>query len=184
VRIVFVSGNREKLPDAVIPLGVLAVMASVPDRHARELVDLCFEPYPLAALCARVEHFRPDVVALGMRNLQNADYTGYTHQLDYYASLIEALRGVTDAPIVLGGAGFSVMPGPLMERLRPDFGIAGEGELAFPALVDALEQSAGGHVEVGEIPGLYRRVDQALVYTPIRGFADMRQLAPPARSLV
>ena len=48
MRIAFVSGNQEKLPDAVVPLGLLYVMASTPEHHERTLIDLCFE----RALCA------------------------------------------------------------------------------------------------------------------------------------
>ncbi len=43
MRVAFVSGNREKLPDAVIPYGLLCVAASVPERHTKVIVDLCFE---------------------------------------------------------------------------------------------------------------------------------------------
>ncbi len=50
MRIAFVSGNREKLPDSIIPLGMLYVMASTPDRHEMVLVDLCFERRPVEAL--------------------------------------------------------------------------------------------------------------------------------------
>jgi hypothetical protein len=81
MRIAFISGNREKLPDAVIPLGILYVMASTPDRHAKSLIDLCFERRPVDALRARIREFRPDVVALGMRNIQNNDYSGISDSL-------------------------------------------------------------------------------------------------------
>ncbi len=50
MRIAFVSGNREKLPDAIIPLGMLYVMASTPDGHENVLVDLSFERRPVEAL--------------------------------------------------------------------------------------------------------------------------------------
>ena len=40
MRVAFVSGNRERLPDAVVPLGILCVAASLPDRHEKAVVDL------------------------------------------------------------------------------------------------------------------------------------------------
>jgi len=33
MRVAFLSANREKLPDAVIPLGILSVMAATPARR-------------------------------------------------------------------------------------------------------------------------------------------------------
>ena len=184
MRIAFVSGNREKLPDAVIPLGLLYVMASTPDEHEKELVDLCFEPHPEEALRARLAALRPDLVALGMRNIQSSDYSGIRDNLDYYAGLIAAAREASGAPIALGGSGFSVMPRELMRRLRPDFGIAGEAERAFPELVAALA-SPEREARLARIGGLHRFVGGELVSNaPEKGFLDMDALPVPDRSLV
>ena len=68
MRIAFVSGNREKLPDACVPLGLLYVMASTPRRHERTLFDLCFEQEPEEAMKRWLERTPHDLVALGMRN--------------------------------------------------------------------------------------------------------------------
>ncbi len=42
MRVAFVSGNRELLPDAAIPIGILSVIANLPKRHETTLIDLCF----------------------------------------------------------------------------------------------------------------------------------------------
>jgi radical SAM superfamily enzyme YgiQ (UPF0313 family) len=182
MRIAFISGNREKLPDAVIPLGILYVMASTPDRHAKSLIDLCFERKPLDALRARIEAFRPDVVALGMRNIQNNDYSGISDSLAYHGDLMSVLRETTSAPIVIGGSGFSVMPEKLMAHLRPDFGISGEGERRFPELLDAIE---GRPERLPGIENLHRFENGELISNPPSGrFLDMNGLAEPDRSLV
>lgn len=181
MRVGFVSGNRERLPDPAIPLGLLYVMASTPERHEKILVDLCFEEQPCEALVRQLRSFEPDVVALGMRNIQRADYTGIKDSLDYYAGLIETIRSVARAPIVLGGAGFSVMPRALMTHLLPDYGISGDGELAFPQLLDALE-SGRGFEAVGN---LHRLSDGVVISNPpAPAFPDMNALPDPDRSLV
>jgi radical SAM superfamily enzyme YgiQ (UPF0313 family) len=181
MKVAFVSGNREKLPDAVIPLGILWVAASLPDWHEKIVVDLCFAEEPFDVLRNRLDDFQPDVVALGMRNIQRADYSGTTDTIAYYAKLLETIRAATRAPVVLGGSGFSVLPAELMHRLRPDYGIAGEAEGAFPALIEALEQGEG----LEGIGNLHRFVDGALVSNPpARDFLDMDQLPFPDRSLV
>ncbi len=133
VRIAFVSGNKEKLPDAVIPLGLLYIVASTPAQHERILIDLCFEARPEEALASKLREFQPDLVALGMRNIQNNDYSGLHDNIAYYARLLAVVRSVTPALVVLGGSGFSVMPRALMARLKPDYGVSGEGESAFEA---------------------------------------------------
>ena len=181
MKVAFVSGNRERLPDAVIPLGLLYVMASTPERHEKTLVDLCFEEQPLEALTQRLRTFQPDVVALGMRNIQRADYTGGKDSLDHYAGLVEAIREVTRAPIVMGGGGFSIMPRALLARLRPDYGISGDGELAFQQLLDALELGRGFET----VSNLHWFSGDAVISNPPPpGFPDMNALPEPDRSLV
>ncbi|MBX3273116.1 MAG: radical SAM protein, partial [Sandaracinaceae bacterium] len=182
MKIAFVSLNRERLPDPVVPLGLLYVMASTPPGHERELWDLCFERDPHASLRARARAFAPDLVAVGMRNVQSADYSGVADNLREYAALLAILREHTGAPIVLGGGGFSVMPRELMLALSPDYGIAGEGERAFPALVTALETGAGGLERIG---GLYSFEGEALREVPrAPDFQHLDALAPPARDAI
>jgi radical SAM superfamily enzyme YgiQ (UPF0313 family) len=181
MRIAFVSGNREKLPDAVVPLGLLYLAAATPEEHERTLIDLCFEPAPEQALRERLQGFRPELIALGLRNIQNNDYSGLRDNIAYYRGLVAAAREASEAPIVVGGSGFSVMPEALMHELRPDFGIAGEGEQAFPKLVEAL---AGGPAQLGAIGSLHRFEDGGLVSNPPAGFLDLRTLPYPDRALV
>ncbi|MCP4004225.1 MAG: radical SAM protein [bacterium] len=181
MRVAFVSGNREKLPDAVIPLGILSVLASTPDRHEKRLIDLCFERYPTKALQSELESFRPDVIGLGMRNIQNADYTGNDDHLAYYTELITAARQVSSAPIVLGGSGFSVAPKELMERLQPDYGIAGEAEASFPQLLDRLEGRTPLDQQIG---GLFARQNGRITTTPADEFLNLATLAMVDRSLL
>lgn len=184
MKILFVSGNREKLPDAVIPLGLLYIMANTPDRHERILTDLCFEADPIAALADAIREHTPDLIAISMRNIQNNDYTGLPDNLAYYERLVSLCKRESRAPVVLGGAGFSVMPRELMERLGADFGIAGEGERAFPQLIEALESGAG----IDNVGGLYHRLsasDEDIRRVPAPpDFIDMAKLTAPDRNSV
>jgi radical SAM superfamily enzyme YgiQ (UPF0313 family) len=181
MRVAFVSGNRELLPDAAIPIGILSVIANLPKRHEAILVDLCFEDAPAEALAESLGGFEPDVVALGMRNIQNADYSGTSNTLAYYDELIGVIRSTTEAPITIGGSGFSVMPAELMKRLLPDFGISGEAEEAFPALLDRLEAGLG----FDGIGNLHRLEDVDVISNrPAPGFLDMSTLSPADRSRV
>jgi radical SAM superfamily enzyme YgiQ (UPF0313 family) len=159
MRIAFISANREKMPDAVIPIGVLQVMAAVPERHEKLFWDLCFEDDPLAAVARNLRDHAPDLVAIGLRNIQNMDYTNITVNLDYHRRLVDTVRTHTSAPIVLGGGGFSVIPRELMESLGADYGIAGEGERAFARLLDELERPTPS---LDDIERLHYRVDGTL----------------------
>ena len=182
MRIAFVSGNREKMPNAVTPLGLLYVIASTPDHHDKEFIDLCFESDPGAVLGRRLAAFKPDLIAISMRNIQNNDYADVSDNIEYYEDLIRQARSSSTAPIVLGGAGFSVMPVELMRRLKPDFGIAGEGERAFQQFIGAIEDNAEC---LGSISALHHWEGDTLVVNPRRdGFLDLSCLPSPDRTLL
>lgn len=180
MKIAFVSANREKLPDAVVPLGLLYVVASTPERHPRSLVDLCFEREPVRALRRQLAAQGPDLVAIGLRNIQNNHYAGVADNLAYYEELVAAARSVSSAPIVLGGAGFSVMPDEIMRRLQPDFGLSGEAEATFPALVETLEKGSGFE-EIGNLHWFERGTLRRNAPGP---FLALDALPVPDRALV
>lgn len=182
MRVLFISGNRERLPDAVVPLGLLYVMANTPEHHHKTFLDLCFEDQPQLAVKTHIQYHRPDVVAISMRNIQSNDYSGVADNLDYYQSLIGAVRSVSQVPIVLGGSGFSVMPRELMVRLMPDFGIPGEGEHVFAALLEVLQNEGRGLDQIG---ALCHWVDGKLVVNPrVDTFLDLDGVKMPERGLV
>ena len=142
MRIAFVSPNREHLPDPVLPLGVLYMMNVAGEQHEKTLIDLCFEEHPLEILAARLDDFAPELVAVSMRNIQNADYTDTGSTLGYYDDVMRTIRQHADAPVVMGGGGFSVIPHELMERFGVDYGVTGEGEQAFADLIARLAAGA------------------------------------------
>ena len=181
MRVAFISGNREQLPDPVIPLGIINVATNLPKHHPRVLVDLCFEDEPMAILPGRLQDFAPDLVAVGMRNIQSADYSGKSASIDYYRELIRTIRQVTRAPIVLGGSGFSVMPSELMMALRPDYGLSGEADQSFRALVEALERGSG----LEKIANLhFFEGDQLISSVAPVHYYDLRSAPQADRSLV
>jgi radical SAM superfamily enzyme YgiQ (UPF0313 family) len=154
MRVLLISANREHLPDPIFPLGLGYIAAATQQAgHEVAVADLCFGKYPLRDLRQQIGAFRPDVVGLSIRNVDNAAYPLTVDYLDRHREVVAAIRGSTDAPVVLGGSGFSILPEAYMEALQGDWGIRGEGEQTFVALLDALDN---GRDTVG-IPGLLPR---------------------------
>ncbi len=139
LRVLLISANTEKLPDPVFPIGA-AYMAAVAVQHGHSVdtLDLCFLDTVRPTLDDKVRAVDPQVVGISLRNLDSSSYPLNTSYIDDYRRLVGALRELTDAPIVLGGAGFTVMPATIMEYLGADVGIVGEGEMAFPWVLQHL----------------------------------------------
>lgn len=171
MRVLLVSGNRERQPQSVLPLGLACVAGALRPAHEVVLCDLCWEEEPDAALLDAVESFHPDVVGLAIRNLNSNAYTGRAGIIDGHEATVRLLRAATSAPLVLGGAGFSLQPRALAERLRPEFGVIGEGEIALPWLLDRLA--------AGERPSPFVRAGA----DGAPAAARLDDLPPPARDL-
>src|SRR5664279_202402 len=116
LRVLLISANTEKLPDPVFPIGA-AYMAAAAERHGHSVgtLDLCFVDNVDAALDAQIQAVDPQVIGISLRNLDSSSYPLNTSYIDDYGALVAALRARSAAPIVLGGAGFTVMPATIME---------------------------------------------------------------------
>lgn len=95
---------------------------------------------------------RPMLVGVTLRNVGSIQPQEQRVFLPDHLAVINAIRRLTTAPIVLGGAGFSTMPYAAMEYFGVPFGVKGPGELVLCELADAI--SAGRPVD--QIEGLLR----------------------------
>jgi radical SAM superfamily enzyme YgiQ (UPF0313 family) len=149
--VLLISANTEKLPDPVFPIGAGYVAASAEKHgHTVETLDLCFASAPADAIAERLRDVRPDVIGISLRNLDSTSYPDNTSYIDDYGAVVAAVRERSSAPIVLGGAGFTVAPRAIMEALGAEIGVVGEGEVAFPWVLERLSR---GEPVAGE-PGV------------------------------
>jgi len=175
VRILLISANREHIPDPIFPLGLAYVAAAVQRAgHEVAIADLCFGFKPLSDLGKQVGRFQPDIIGLSLRNVDNAAYPRSVDYLEQHREVVDTLRALTDAPVVLGGSGFSIMPGEYMAVLDADWGITGEGEHTLVALLDALAHQWDPRV----IPGV---IDRSTSNQPSGRPSNGIHLNPPQR---
>jgi len=135
----------------VQPLGLACIAAAAQGAgHETALVEVT--PETIGSLLAdRVRAFGPDVVGVSVRNIDDQNMEHPRFLLAAAREIIRECRRWTRAPIVAGGAGFSIFPESALAYLEADMGIQGEGEAVFPALLERLERRAD---PVG-LPGLY-----------------------------
>lgn len=171
MKVLLISPNREHLPDPAFPLG-LAYIASALMRHghAVRVLDLCFADDPELAIAADIAGFRPEVIGMSLRNIDDVAYPKKHSYLRDYQSAIRAVRRHTSAPIVLGGSGFTIMPREFMEALGADYGITGEGERVFPQLLKEI--SSGRRPAKGSIIASRPRIASIDETVPDRGLFD------------
>jgi len=177
-RVLLVSTNRERQPYPVVPNG-LACVASALDAagHRVRFLDLCFASDPVASARKSAAEFNPDIIGVSVRNIDNSDAIALRHYTPEARSVLHALRqAAPGAKVIAGGAAFGVAPEALFRDLAVDYAVAGDGERASVALVDAL--SSGASIEA--LPGLVRDRNGTVVFTPPGEDADLDSLARPS----
>ena len=140
MKVLLVATNRERSPYPVAPLGVLCVASAARAAgHEVKFLDLGPVRMPRHALRKALAADKIQAVAFGIRNLDNCWSFAPRLYFDEVRELVETTRQHFSGPLILGGTGFSVSPQGWMQRLRPDCGVIGEGEFAFPQVLTRLE---------------------------------------------
>ena len=180
MKILFVSTNRLRVVMPPMPLGLASVIAQIDEsRHPLQVLDLMFEERPEAALEEHLSRFRPDLIAISIRNVDNQCALHTEYLLPEEKKFVERCREVSSATLVVGGPAFTVSPMAIFEYLQPDFGIVGEGEIAFRELVDRLD---GGR-DWRDIPGLVWCGADGVAANPPERVEDLDSLRLPRREL-
>jgi radical SAM superfamily enzyme YgiQ (UPF0313 family) len=152
MRVLLVSANTEQINMPVLPLGLVFVAgAAQREGHDVKVVNLIDQQETRMVLKEAVEDLRPELIGISVRNIDDQCMESPRFLLDSVKKVVEDCRTLSDAPIVLGGAGYSIFPKSVLGYLGADMGIRGEGETAFVALLEPLSKKA----DLSGIPGLY-----------------------------
>jgi radical SAM superfamily enzyme YgiQ (UPF0313 family) len=131
MRILLISANTEPFPEPVFPIGAVYVANTLQEAGAAvRIIDMRLTNSG-TSLRKELKAFRPDRIGISLRNVDNAAYPCTRFYLPSYAALIKSLRDCCNAPVILGGAAFSLFPGEIAAYLGADGGVKGEGEGAI-----------------------------------------------------
>lgn len=152
MKILFISANTERINMPTLPFG-LGCVAQATRRagHEIHMLDLMgvADPHPLVE--KSMKDSSPEVIGISVRNIDDQKMEDTKFLLDQTRSIVSDCRSLSRAPVVLGGAGYSVSPAAALDYLGADMGIQGEGEAAFVSLLECIRD--GG--SLGGVSGLY-----------------------------
>ena len=143
MKIVLISSNTATSPYPVYPLGMSMVAAAL-RRAGHEVLTLDLLHQSQAALVEIVKTEAPALIGVSIRNIDNVNLLNEKRYIPEAKELVAALRTASSAPILLGGAGYSILPERILEETGADYGIVGEGERL------AVDFAAG--MEAGRFP--------------------------------
>ncbi len=153
MRVLLISGNREAFGVMTpLPLGLACVAAATAKAGFEvRFLDLLSTPDGKSATQDAIRTLQPDVIGVSVRNIDDQTMSTPRFLLEPLKEVVDLCRALSRAPIVLGGAGFSIFPESTLRYLGADMGIQGEGEMTFPALLSWLENGRHGPAP----PGVY-----------------------------
>lgn len=180
MKVLLISENRNISLVAPFPLGPAFVAGSLRRcGHDVVVLDFMFLEDWKERLRTTLRDFHPDAVGLSIRNIDNQDMGSPVFFLPSHLGVVSEIRSHTNAPLILGGSGFNIHPAGCLRFLDADLGIYGEGEEAFPLLLDALAAQDG---KLENIPGAVWKKGDQIIVNNLRYLSDPYQWASPAYS--
>ena len=180
MRVLMIATNRHhrlmsRMEARPLPIGMAYVAAYLDqDRHSVKTLDLMFSDDYLADVESAVNEFNPDMIGISLRNLSNHSYIDPQWALPITKEVIDKVRSITKATIVVGGPAFSLLPRECFSYLEPDLGLAGDAGEAFAELANRLEV---GEPSYYDLPGLVRSEGGEVVYHGMRCYSEFAK--PP-----
>ncbi|MFO7842298.1 MAG: lipid biosynthesis B12-binding/radical SAM protein [Bacteroidales bacterium] len=141
-KILFISANQYADPYPVYPIGLSYLTTYLkeflPDFDI-SIFDLNFNT--LEELKEKIAAIKPKYIGVSFRNIDDVNSINKKFFVTQYKKIIEQIKSVSDAKIIIGGSGFSIFPELMFNTLKPDFGIYGEGEDTLLKLIKNLENN-------------------------------------------
>jgi len=173
-----VNPNQMKPPVAPLALDYLAHALRQKDYQV-DLLDLCFSTDIYRDIESYLAHNDVLAVAVTLRNTDDTYLASQDFCIDRYKQVIDLLKAQTNAPIIPGGSGFSIMPQAILSYYGLDLGIWGEGELSLPLLVDRIAAKQ----DYRDVPGLVFRNGKGFYFNKPQ-YLDLSRIGAPERNTI
>ncbi len=158
--ILLISANRHCDPYPVYPIGI-SYLSTYISKHLSDykLLVLDLNLDGLNEIDELVNKSDIRYIGVSLRNIDDNNIYTKNSFIDWYKQIVDKAKSVSKAPVIVGGAGFSIFPEFLLEYLGADFGIKGEGEGSFVELVQLLDRKQ----DVSKIEGLIFKSGRTII---------------------
>jgi radical SAM superfamily enzyme YgiQ (UPF0313 family) len=131
--------NTNMMTPPIAPVGLDYVASAANSLGVEtEILDLCLADEKQKSIEKFFAENNPSLVGLSFRNIDDCFWPSAKTFLPDLKNLIEKIKTVTDAPIVVGGVGFSTLAERIFQYCGADFGIRGDGEYSTAALYQQI----------------------------------------------
>ena len=143
--------NPNQLKPVVCPIALDYLTLSLKEKgYAVDVLDLAFSSNFKTLVDDYFEKNSCQAIGVTIRNVDDSFWISQDFFLPRIKEITDYIKSTTNAPIILGGNGFSVMPERILKFFELDLGIYGEGEDSFPSFLEVIRDER----RYSSIPGL------------------------------
>ena len=160
--------------------------AALEAGHTVEIFEALFAQSLTNELEIQINNFSPDVVGISIRLVHgfvlDEDSEFGTKHVDLRVrvkEIVDCVKRISDAHIVLGGPGFNYYGTDWLEYLNLDYGLRGEADISFLKYLEQLQ----GDGDIHSVPGCVYRMDDRIVKVPRKFVDNLDDTAFPAYQL-
>jgi len=129
MKILLISSNITMSPYPLYPLGLSMIASALAGAgHEVRQFDFLQQNNSLEALTKEIREFGPGLIGISVRNIDNVNLMNEQYYIDIVKDIVKQVKEVSKAKVILGGAGFSLVPDLILKETGADYGIVGEGE--------------------------------------------------------
>lgn len=141
MRVLLINTNTKADILASPPIG-LAYVATATEAagHEVRLLDVCFQRNPRNKISKCITAFSPQVVGMSVRNIDNVNMLRPVYYLPQVKEIVDLVKSLSDAPVVLGGSAASLNPEGILKFLEADYIVVSDGEGTFVKLLYGMEK--------------------------------------------
>lgn len=137
MNILMISSNTAVSPYPIYPIGLSIVSGALTAAgHNVRQFDFLMEDSSMDSVIKAVKEHKPELIGISIRNIDNINLMNEQYYIDTVKEIVKTIRTVSHSRIVLGGAGFSLIPELILKATGADYGIIGEGEVLIVEFAD------------------------------------------------
>ncbi|OHB61625.1 MAG: hypothetical protein A2167_01515, partial [Planctomycetes bacterium RBG_13_46_10] len=143
--------NPNRMTPLIGPIGLDYIASSAQQANIEvEILDLALSDEPEKMMKEHFSTRNPELVGISFRNTEDCFWPSADWFVPELKKNIQKIRGMTDAPIAVGGVGFSIFARSIFEYVDADFAVYGDGEPAITELIAQLRNAR----KFNNVPGL------------------------------
>lgn len=155
-KVLLINTNLIRPPVAPIGLDYIG-SALVKNGFEVELLDLNFSKNIKEDIRKKLTGSSFLAIGVTIRNTDDCYYLSQDNFLIQIKDIMKHIRKYSESPIILGGGGFSVMPLNIINYLKADFGVMGDGEFILPELLGVIRENKKYPDALNNIRGVVSR---------------------------